>query len=44
MERMVWGVEHGEVSVNRLLKILDLSLETFRETCATHGVEVDIGL
>ncbi len=44
MERMVWGVEHGEISVNRLLKILDLSLETFRETCAAHGVEVDIGL
>ena len=44
MERMVWGLEHGEVSLNRLLKILDLSLETFRETCAAHGVEVDIGL
>jgi Zn-dependent peptidase ImmA (M78 family)/transcriptional regulator with XRE-family HTH domain len=44
LERMVWGIEHGEISLNRLLKILGVSLGEFRETCAGHGVEVEIGL
>ena len=44
LDRMVWGVDHGEISVNRLLKILGLTLCEFRETCAAHDVDVDIGL
>jgi XRE family transcriptional regulator, fatty acid utilization regulator len=44
LERVIGGIEHGEVSVRRVLKLLDLDLEDFRSQCAAHGVPVKIGL
>ncbi len=44
IERTAWGIERGEISVRRLLGLLELDLETFRNCCQSHGVKVDIGL
>jgi len=44
IERTAWGIEHGELSVRRLLKLLDLGLDEFRACCQAHGVKVEIGL
>jgi len=44
IERTAWGIEHGELSVRRLLKLLDLGLDEFRACCQAHGMKVEIGL
>lgn len=44
VERLVWGIARGEVSVQRLLKLLDLGLDEFRECCEAYGVKANIGL
>ena len=44
MERAVWGIDRGELSVRRLLDLLDLDLEAFRACGQAHGLKVNIGL
>lgn len=44
MERAAWGIDHGELSVQRLLELLDLGLDKFRACCQTYGVKTEIGL
>ena len=44
LERVVWGIEHGEVSLRRMLAILGMDLEEFREHCDAHGIRVSIGI
>ena len=43
-ERAAWGIDRGELSVQRLLSLLDMGLEEFRTCCQAHGVKVEIGL
>lgn len=44
LERIVWGIEKGEVSLLRVLKVLGTELETFKEDCAKQGVAFETGL
>jgi XRE family transcriptional regulator, fatty acid utilization regulator len=44
IERAAWGIDHGEISVKRLLAILDMTLADFRACCLTHNVNLEIGL
>lgn len=44
MKRMIWGIDRGELSVKRLLGLLDMKLNEFRECCQSHGVPTNIGL
>ena len=42
--RSAWGIDQGELSVQRLLGLLDLKLDEFRECCKAYGVKAEIGL
>ena len=44
VERAAWGIEHGELSVKRLLDLLGLNLDEFQVCCQAHGVSLEIGL
>jgi len=44
MDRMNWGIDRGEISVKRLLGLLDMKLDEFQECCHSHGVPTNIGL
>lgn len=44
VERSAWGIGQGELSVQRLLGLLDLGLEEFRECCKAYRLKVEIGL
>jgi Zn-dependent peptidase ImmA (M78 family)/transcriptional regulator with XRE-family HTH domain len=44
VERAAWGVARGELSVRRLLDLLDISLDEFRDCCQAYGVKAEIGL
>jgi Zn-dependent peptidase ImmA (M78 family)/transcriptional regulator with XRE-family HTH domain len=44
VERTAWGIDHGELSVQRLLGLLDLELDEFRACCQANGVKAEIGL
>lgn len=44
LERVLWGIERGEVSLRRTLGILDMDLGEFRSQCEAHGLEVAIGI
>ena len=44
LDRAAWGINRGEVSVRRLLGLLDVELDEFRECCQAYGVKADIGL
>jgi Zn-dependent peptidase ImmA (M78 family) len=44
MERLIWGIERGEVSVRRTLTILNKDVGELRSLCETHGLEVSIGI
>ena len=44
IERAAWGIDHGEISVKRLLAILDMTLDDFRACCLAHNVNMEIGL
>lgn len=44
LERVVWGIEHGEVFLRRMLAILWMDLEEFREHCEAHGMRVSFGI
>ena len=44
LERVLWGIERGEVSLRRTLAILDMDLGEFRAQCGAHGLEVAIGI
>jgi XRE family transcriptional regulator, fatty acid utilization regulator len=44
VERTAWGIKQGELSVRRLLELLNLDLEEFRACCKAHGVDAGIGL
>ena len=43
IERAAWGIDRGELSVKRLLDLLQLGLDDFRACCQTYRVKVDIG-
>jgi hypothetical protein len=44
VERTAWGIDRGELSVQRLLGLLNLGLDEFRACCQAYGVKVEIGL
>lgn len=44
LERTLWGINKGEVSVRRILAILSMDLEDFRSQCEGHGLHVSIGI
>jgi len=44
IERMAWGIDQGEISVKRLLGLLQMGLDDFRACCQAYRVKVDIGL
>lgn len=44
LERVLWGIERGEVSLRRNLAILGMDLGEFRSQCEAHGLEVSIGI
>lgn len=44
VERTAWGIARGELSVQRLLGLLDLDLDEFRACCQAYGVKAEIGL
>ena len=44
VERAAWGIARGELSVQRLLRLLDLGLDEFRACCKAYGVKAEIGL
>ncbi len=44
VERAAWAIEHGELSVKRLLDLLGLNLDEFQACCQAHGVSLEIGL
>jgi len=44
MERIMWAVDRGEMSVNRIMELLDLDLDSLKELFFAHGVPYDIGL
>lgn len=44
LERTLWGIDKGEVSVRRILAILNMDLGEFRSQCAAHGLDVSIGI
>jgi Zn-dependent peptidase ImmA (M78 family)/DNA-binding XRE family transcriptional regulator len=43
-ERLSWGLERGEVSVRKSLKILGVDLNTAKELASLHGVALNIGM
>ena len=44
LERTLWGIDKGEISVRRTMGILDMDLEEFRTQCQAHGLEAAIGI
>lgn len=44
LDRVIWGIDRGEVSVRRVLNLLNLDMDELRSQCAAHGVPVEIGL
>lgn len=44
LERVLWGIDRGEVSLRRTLGILDMDLGEFISQCEAHGLEVAIGI
>ncbi len=44
LDRIAWGISHGEISVRRLKHILGISVSKLRATFDAHGVSVEIGL
>ncbi len=44
LERVLWGINKGEISVRRTLGILNLDIGEFRSQCEAHGLEVAIGI
>jgi transcriptional regulator with XRE-family HTH domain len=43
-DRLAWGIEHGEVSVRKTLKVLGMDLNTLTEQARLHGVILNIGM
>lgn len=43
-ERLSWGLDRGEVSVRKALKILGVDLNTAKELATLHGVALNIGM
>jgi Zn-dependent peptidase ImmA (M78 family)/transcriptional regulator with XRE-family HTH domain len=44
LERALWGIDKGEISVRRTMGILNMDLGEFRSQCEAHGLEVAIGI
>jgi Zn-dependent peptidase ImmA (M78 family)/transcriptional regulator with XRE-family HTH domain len=44
LDRVIWGIDRGEVSLRRILAILKMDLGDFRLQCEAHGLEVTIGI
>jgi hypothetical protein len=44
LERVAQGITHGDVSVRRVLEILDLDLHGLRTLCKSHAVPLEVGL
>ncbi len=43
-DRLAWGIEHGEVSVRKALKVLGVDLPTLKGQAQIHGVILNIGM
>lgn len=44
LERVAQGITHGDVSVRRVLEILDIDLHELRTLCKSHAVPLEVGL